>query len=38
LGVTDLLTYMLIIYELTLYVCFWRWSCDLSNKNRWYSK
>jgi len=24
------------IFELTLFVCVWRWSCDLSYESRWY--
>jgi len=29
---------MLTIYELTLSVCVWRWSCDLSHGSRWCSR
>jgi len=27
---------MLIVYELTLFVCVRRWSCDLSHGNKWH--
>jgi len=33
-----LLNYMLIISKFTLFVCVWRWSCDVSHGNRWFSK
>jgi len=33
-----ILNYILIILELTLSVCVWRWSCDLSHRSRWYSR
>jgi len=33
-----LFVHVLQCYKLTLSVCVWRWSCDLSHGSRWYFK